>query len=422
MRRIDYINIQGDAAHLPLADECIDAIVTDPPYELGFMGKSWDKSGAAYSVDLWREALRVLKPGGHLLAFGGTRTYHRLACAIEDAGFEIRDQIQWIYGSGFPKSLDVSKAIDKMHGVEREIIGQKYQGLGNGSTNGVYSDYTASHEGLPVTTPATHEAKQWQGFGTALKPANEPICLARKPLEKGLNVAQNVLKYGTGSLNIDGCRVGTESRTYNGSGAQPSKLNNHAKGDTGIGLMDGSGKDLTFTVNGRFPANVIHDGSDEVEAEFAKYGEKKGWSSQNHNSFNPYGGNALNKSTSERNGYHEGFNDSGSASRFFYCAKASKKDRGAGNNHPTVKPESLMRYLCRLITPPKGIILDMFAGSGSTGKGAIIEGFRFVGIDLEIEYIEFSKFRTKRANCEPCDIPRIVTNEKPMPLFEMENL
>ena len=334
-----------------MADNSVDAIVTDPPYELGFMGKSWDSTGVAYDVTVWQECLRVLKPGGHLLAFGGSRTYHRLAVAIEDAGFQIRDQIMWVYGSGFPKSLNIGKAIDKA------------------------------------------EAKEWEGWGTALKPAHEPIVLARKPLDG--TVANNVLTHGVGGINIDGCRVGEgtgETKTVQYPDIRGNNYNN-ASGTV----------EYTVTSQGRFPANFIHDGSDEVLELFP---------------------------TDKPNQ---------SAARFFYCAKASKKDRNEGldgfeekqttggggltadfrddgsletasaggkygsikakqtNHHPTVKPTDLMRYLCRLITPPEGIVLDPFTGSGSTGKAATLEGFTFIGIEQLAEYAEIANARIKAA-------------------------
>ena len=371
-----------------LPDNSVDSIVTDPPYGLSFMNKKWDYD--VPSVELWQEVYRVLKHGGHVLSFGGTRTYHRMVVNIEDAGFEIRDQIMWLYGSGFPKSHNIGKAIDKIQGNEREVVGEMRAGqtaMGQGSGWNKHENRTEIE--------ITKGQSEWEGWGTALKPANEPICLARKPLSEK-SVAENVLKYGTGGINIDGCRVGNENRTYKGSGKQPSKLNNHEKGATGIGYMDGSGGDLEYNVNGRFPANVIHDGSDEVLEGFPK--------------------------------------ENGSASRFFYCAKASKSDRNDGcgnlidkhfqmrpfadedsdksvlknrmnsksgkNHHPTVKPTELMRYLCRLITPPNGIVLDPFMGSGSTGKGAILEGFDFIGMELDPEYVEIAKARIEYAQKE----------------------
>ena len=369
--------------------DSIDAIVTDPPYELGFMGKSWDASGVAFRVDVWREALRVLKPGGHLLAFSGSRTYHRMAVAIEDAGFEIRDQIMWVYGSGFPKSHDVSKAIDHEAGVHREVVGYK-MGVRGAEGTGYENQMPAKIPGvpkvqvqIPITTPATDDAQRWQGWGTALKPAHEPIVMARKPLIG--TVAQNVLAHGTGCINVDECRIqaqdAPEGRMRHGGGIKDNA--------SSYWLEDNKQK----MPAGRWPANLIHDGSEEVL---------------------------------------EGFPgaDETSAARFFYCSKASKADRdegldgwvekragvlrgsedgslktGAGeerttsrkNTHPTVKPTDLMRYLCRMITPPGGTVLDPFAGSGSTGKAAVLEGFQFVGFELSEEYTDLANARIEAA-------------------------
>lgn len=357
-----------------LPDCSIDSIVTDPPYELGFMGKSWDASGIAYNVEMWRECLRVLKPGGHLLAFSGSRTYHRMTVAIEDAGFEIRDQIMWLYGSGFPKSLDVSKAIDKAAGAEREVVGQR-QGRGN-EASGAGHEYRIKAGLMDITAPATPEAQRWQGWGTALKPAHEPICVARKPLTG--TVASNVLEWGTGALNIDGSRVGTE--------LLPAQKAGQAK----IGTFERT-EMITPEREGRWPANVIHDGSDEVLAGFP--------------------------------------NDAG---RFFYCAKASKSERNAGlegmpeqmltgrdegqdamqvpyktrskvtaNIHPTVKPIALMRYLVKLVTPLGGTVLDPFLGSGSTAVAAILEGFDWVGCEMTEDYWPIIEARVQWAENQP---------------------
>jgi len=461
-----------------MPDNFVDSIVTDPPYGLEFMGKEWDKFAPsktnkkrwegkrkemfARDIDFpgtgfkqlptsfsktqnkkckicghylysgtpcrcenpeweirenkfnigfyeftynWaKECLRVLKPGGHILAFGGTRTYHRMACAIEDAGFEIRDQIQWIYGSGFPKSLDVSKAIDKQIGAkrnnlmiikpadlfeaEREVKRKKEAGMGTGKTFGMLQsegDNYNANKILDITLPATPEAQQWEGWGTALKPANEPICLARKPLSEK-TVAENVLKWGTGGINVDGCRIETDK--------------------------DSVVKEILTTENtpqGRWPANVIHDGSEEVLAGFPN----RNWNDKRIVKISRTKGiwqkdeiEGLNTPT---------YNDSGSAARFYYCAKASKAERDAGcegmdktkkcgcygngignvpkidgerpnavkNNHPTVKPIALMRYLCKLVTPPKGTIYDPFIGSGTTGIAAGLEGFNFIGSEIE---------------------------------------
>lgn len=407
-------------------ENLFDAVVTDPPYELGFMGKSWDSTGIAYNVDLWLEVYRVMKPGAHLLAFGGTRTYHRMACAIEDAGFEIRDQIQWLYGSGFPKSLDVSKAIDREAGAEREIIGRRPDHvLSNGWREREGRADRLPETSLNITTAATDEAKQWNGWGTALKPANEPICLARKPLEKGLTVAQNVLKWGTGALNIDACRIDAPK----GNGVWGSSNKTVDADRTFVGSPDAAEYRTEQHPNGRWPANVIHDGSDEVLACFP---ETTSGSLELHHKRTggkpPIGTFTIR----DRTGEQEFIGDSGSAARFFYTAKASKHDRDAGlnglplrekitrnsygdqseyecpdgasrvgnkgtslarNNHPTVKPVELMKYLCRLVTPPGGLILDPFLGSGSTAKAALIERFKIVGIELNLEYLEIAKAR-----------------------------
>jgi site-specific DNA-methyltransferase (adenine-specific) len=340
--------------HLP--DESVDAIVCDPPYEIGFMGKDWDKSGVAFDVRTWREALRLAKPGAYLLAFGGTRKVHRMACAIEDAGWEIRDRILWLYGSGFPKSHN-----------------------------------------LP------------DGRGTALKPAHEPIIMARKPLIG--TVAANVLAYGTGALNIDACRVGTEStrRTkLGGSNQFPHEDDAWVPRTVSVGSDEG-----------RWPANVIHDGSDAIVSRFpivasgAPSGIKAGGQGNAYGMF--AGGIPV-----------TGFGDSGSAARFFYCAKPSKAEREMGlegmekhasgmvsntsgqhmtrrdegyevapraNNHPTVKPIDLMRYCCRLVTPPGGTVLDMFCGSGSTGCGAVAEGFDFIAAELDPHNVAIANAR-----------------------------
>lgn len=362
-----------------LADNSIDSIVTDPPYALvsivkrfgkpgsspakgneayqrasaGFMGKSWDTGEVAFSEEFWRECLRVLKPGGHVVAFSGTRTYHRMAVAIEDAGFEIRDQLGWLYGSGFPKS---------------------------------------------------HNQKDdWEGWGTALKPAWEPIALARKPFDG--TVAANLQKWGVGALNVDGCRVGDEARH------NPSASHNQI-----YGQFEGAEKDGRETV-GRWPANIVHDGSDEVLAAFPETAPAKAGRPRSGKAGAGYG---MTYTGSEYN------DNGGSAARFFYCAKASRKDRDEGlegadksttsdgraiaadnayqrgktlraNTHPTVKPTDVMRWLCRLVTPPEGIILDPFMGSGSTGKAALLEGFRFIGCEREDEYVPIAQARIAAA-------------------------
>ena len=375
-----------------LDDASIDAVVTDPPYgfgdgkRAGFMGKRWDYD--VPSVEVWAECLRVLKPGGHLLAFAGTRTQHRMAVRIEDAGFEIRDMIAWVYGSGFPKSLDVSKAIDKAAGAEREVVGRaagtgKQNPAWNGTAQGRAENSLKPEYDL--TAPATPEARQWFGWGTALKPAMEPITVARKPLAG--TVAANVLEHGTGALNVDGCRVGTEQTTTQaktgmyGAGSTESM---RAQGFRPYHI-DNRTQPKKTNPPGRWPANLIHDGSEEVVGLFPVTTSTAGNKSNRRcdtwegGAFMPIGG-------------LQGHSDSGSAARFFYCAKASKRDRD-GSSHPTVKPTDLMRYLCRLVTPPGGVVLDPFMGSGSTGKAAILEGFRFIGIEREAEYMEIARAR-----------------------------
>jgi site-specific DNA-methyltransferase (adenine-specific) len=351
----EYLNDRTALAHgdcldimRGLPDGYVDAIVTDPPYGLGFMGKAWDDLPPG---EPWaRECLRVLKPGGHLLAFGGTRTFHRLAVAVEDAGFEIRDSIAWLYGSGFPKALDVGKAIDKAAGVEREVLDTLSKGRGSlGNRSRVAQGYRPTElnpEGtVYVTAPATDAARQWQGWGTALKPAFEPIIVARKPLDG--TVAANVIAYGTGALNIDATRIEASGRPL---------IISKNEGSTGIfgdGLNGSSHGGVTN--EGRWPANVILDD--------AAAGE-------------------LDRQT-------------GGASRFFYVAKAPAKERPKvdGVAHPTVKPLSLMRWLVRLVTPPDGILLDPFAGSGTTLQAAQLEGFRSLGIEREQTYLPLIRAR-----------------------------
>ncbi len=364
--------IHGDSlielAKLP--ENSVDAVVTDPPYGLKFMNKHWDYD--VPTIELWREVLRVLKPGAHLLSFGGTRTYHRMVCAIEDAGFEIRDQVQWIYGSGFPKSLNVGKQI-----------------------------------------------KEFEGWGTALKPANEPIVLARKPLSES-TVAKNVEKWGTGAINVDASRIGISANDPNHR--KPSVPFTGRYFDVADGKSNGRPTE-NLNTQGRWPANVLFDES-AAEMLDEQSGDRKGFS----------GGGT--KGAGYRTEYVHGenknkelpaqyFNDSGGASRFFYVAKASKRERNAGlegmperetkslqdnggefktgsgnernnksqNHHPTVKPIKLMEYLCRLITPPGGVILDPFMGSGSTGVAAKRLGFEFIGIEMNEEYVEIARRR-----------------------------
>lgn len=399
----------------------VDSIVTDPPYGLSFMGKRWDYD--VPSVEIWAECLRVLKPGGHLLAFAGTRTQHRMAVRIEDAGFEIRDMIAWVYGSGFPKSHNVGKSIDREAGAQREVVGKAAAGsapLKRGHVNTSGGGLSVGTERSPeydITAPATDAARQWQGWGTALKPAFEPITVARKALVG--TVAANVLAHGTGALNIDGCRVGTETVGWGGArGGSDDPTQSK-----GRNYRLGEGK--ARPVEGRWPANLIHDGSDEVLAGFPQTGPSKSGGKAGAIGYHAGGSGA------DRGGHDD---NGGSAARFFYAAKASKRDRDDGlegfdrvatgamdgnsgrsgqrtagdgvtpveqpvraNIHPTVKPTDLMAYLVRLVTPPGGTVLDPFMGSGSTGKAALREGFRFIGIELHQDYITIAEARLLHA-------------------------
>ena len=401
--------------------ESVDAIVTDPPYGLGFMGRKWD---ALPPSQEWAEACyRVLKPGGHIAAFGGTRTWHRLAVAIEDAGFEMRDSLAWLYGSGFPKSHDVGKAIDKLAGAEREILATVKRGAGAiGSKSRVAQGYRPTVRDTTtsyVTAPATPEAEQWEGWGTALKPAFEPIVLARKPLTEK-TVARNVLAHGTGAINIDGCRIATDEQIAAHHGTANPRV---AMGDGwGEGYQVGQAASTPPNTSGRWPANVLLDHHaaawvdeqsgfsvskraergassgilrldgchtvDELRA-LAEAGEKT-----------PTGRDA--RKTLARyvasEDWPRGHTDSGGASRFFYTAKAPKRERPnvGGVQHPTVKPLAIMRWLIRLTTPPGGVVLDPFAGSGTTIEAALIEGFNPVGIEMEAEYLPLIQHRIDR--------------------------
>jgi site-specific DNA-methyltransferase (adenine-specific) len=376
--------LRGDCLVLlkTLDANSVDSIVTDPPYELGFMGKSWDNSGIAYNVALWVEALRVLKPGGHLLAFGGSRTYHRIASSIEDAGFEIRDQIMWLYGSGFPKSMDVSKAIDKSAGVE--FTSKPASGVGFMNPDGA-GGYNNTNNQLTRKGESTPDAQKWQGWGTALKPAHEPIVVARKPLVG--TVVKNVLEYGTGALNIDASRVLIESKDDSIYAKNP-----HTVGTIGANGVYSKGAATRYELpEGRWPANIIHDGSDEVLNAFPSVKPSRKGKPRSGANGKGWGMTATGTE----------YNDDGSAARFFYCAKASKSERSAGvedkNHHPTVKPLALMRYLINLVTPPGGKVLDPFLGSGTTAAAAILEGFEWVGCEITEDYYPIIEGRIAQA-------------------------
>lgn len=394
--------LQGDCREVlrTLPDNSIDSCVTDPPYALvsivkrfgapdaapakgndaytrasaGFMGKKWDTGETAFDPVFWFEVLRVLKPGAFICAFGATRGYHRMACAVEDAGFEIRDSLMWLYGTGFPKSHDVSKGIDWQLGAVREVVGHaKGAGSSNTESLGEFQSHYA------VTIAATPAAIEWQGWGTALKPAFEPIVLARKPLSEK-TVAANVLRWRTGALNIDACRVpGAKPDTTRGASSKASSM---------VGTLGAQGR-IVDDGSGRWPANVITDGSAEVVDAFPSTAS----------GFRP---NQSDAKFDTANGVYKGnigktqgikpYDDSGSAARFFYSAKASKTDRN-GSKHPTVKPIALMQWLTRLVTPPGGAVLDPFAGSGTTGAACAAEGFNCVLIEREAEYVADIKRR-----------------------------
>lgn len=433
---MSYELLYGDSFHLLqwLEDNSVDSVVTDPPYGWRFMGKAWDgadiiKSAlrdlgegkktlysdgkfrhrklrpaqAAGSYDLsntgnvafqnwtaqWaKEVLRVLKPGGHMLVFCGPRTYHRMATGVEDAGFEVRDQLQWLFGSGFPKSLDISKAIDKAAGAKRKVVGQSGNWRPAKTKGGAGFDKTVGDGPceMNLTSPATAAAAYWNGWGTALKPANEPILLARKPMSEK-TVAKNVLRWSTGGLNIEKCRI---------AGSIP-QVPQPAFDTTGkiYNMKTGVGRNGEISRReGRFPANLILDeaAAEMLDRQTGDLGKSQGGNSRNikNKIYGKYKDGITKEGT--------GFGDTGGASRFFYVAKTSKRERGENNAHPTVKPIKLMQYLCRLVTPPNGVVLDPFLGSGSTGIAALKEGFRFIGIEKEKQYFEIAERRITGAD------------------------
>lgn len=402
-------------------DASFDSIVTDPPYELGFMGKGWDSSGIAYDVDVWRECFRVLKPGGYMLAFGGTRTWHRIAAAIEDAGFEIRDSIAWMYGSGFPKSVDVSKAIDKARGAERtkvrvdasQVRNPKATGEGRDGAKGATRPWIEKalevgyHE-KDSDQAATPEAQEWAGWGTALKPAFEPIIVARKPLAG--TVAANVLAYGTGAINIDACRVPMSEADAAGINAK------HAGMDADT-YQRPAGHALNLSVNpmplkaaeahtgGRFPANVLLDESQAAALDTQSGYMKDGVAVRRNTLGNRK--SAEGRATSigagmVTQGPDQTYGSGGGASRFFptfrYVAKAPGTERPEvdGVAHATVKPLDLMRWLVRLVTRRGGHVLDLYAGSGTTGEAALLEGMECTLIELEADHLPLILARVRK--------------------------
>ena len=416
--------LQGNNLDLlkTLEDNSIDSIVTDPPYGLSFMGKKWDYD--VPSIEFWQQVFRVLKPGGHVLSFGGTRTYHRMVVNIEDAGFEIRDQIQWIYGSGFPKSHNIGKAVDKLEGNDRKLVYKKEDAPG----------YRKNMEGTQPNTMSgkftyndvTKGNSPYEGWGTALKPANEPICVARKPLSEK-TIAENVIKWGTGGINIDGCRIGYKDENDKKSAVPGGKVlyGSFVTSNESWGQQEKDLQDKREAHNeGRFPANIILD---ETAAELLDEQSgtlKSGIASMKNSKSSVYGGNSLQKSSTNFNYEYAGYTDTGGASRFFYQPKVSKAERNMGldgfeeketkvtnyhdferldgtyksipihkNSHPTVKPINLMTYLCRLVTPANGIVLDPFMGSGSTGIAARLEGFDFIGMEMDEDYFNIAEAR-----------------------------
>ena len=402
-KKVKYELKQGDNVKTlkQYPDNHFDSIVTDPPYGIEFMGKDWDKHTGA--LETWQECFRVLKPGGHILAFSASRTYHHLATNIESVGFEIRDQIMWLYGSGFPKSLNIGKALDKKLGAKRKVIGKK-SGKGGENLNKLSREGKGDSEDatslgaygvgakqtnieIDITEPATDEAKEWEGWGTALKPAHEPIVMARKPLSEK-SIVDNVLKHNTGGINIDESRVETEDKTQ--------RVNKGDLFEWGV-RNDKSGNEpkVYGSTQGRYPANVIHDGSEVITDGFpeTKSGQLKSTYQTRNFKFEGAKGKAQDRTLPDREP------SEGSAARFFYCSKVSKKERNIGqstdgkNNHPTVKPVALMKYLITLITPKGGKVLDPFNGSGSTGMACVELGYEYTGCELDPDYIEISKVR-----------------------------
>jgi DNA methylase len=408
--------LHGDARSVPLPDGCVDAVVTDPPYGLDFMGQAWDRfdgtgqqrpqrggpaADARGGYEAWcgswaAECLRLLRPGGHVLAFGGTRTWHRLACALEDAGLELRDNIAWLYASGFPKSLDVAKALDQAVGEPGRVVGHHRAGRSSlQRVSRVEHGYRATVTGadprrLRPTMPTGESARAWQGWGTGLKPAFEPILVARKPLAG--TVAANVAAHGTGALNIDGCRV-RAGRDYLNKCASVVGLDSNRTGDV-YGAWGGVRTDSGHP-SGRWPPNLALDQflADLLDRRAPASRSRRGTA---RTARAPGAGWRMRHTGAE-------YQDAGGPSRFFpvFCFQAKaprgERPRVGGVSHPTVKPLELMRWLCRLVTPPGGLVLDPFAGSGTTGEAALLEGLRVVLVEREARYLPLIHERLRRA-------------------------
>ncbi len=433
----------------------IDSIVTDPPYELNFMSKGWDNAGVSFQPDTWQKCYEVLKPGGYLLAFGGSRTFHRIACAIEDAGFEIRDTIMWLYGSGFPKSMNIGLAIDKKNGVDNRT-GNIVKGVGSNNTNSMKNGLGESQEFASEYEERIAQNK-WQGWGTALKPSFEPIIVARKPFKGSL--VDNVIEYGVGGINIDECRVGTTGATKRSCQAEYPKKENGTEDRSGHWAR--TGHEVVEINAGRFPANTIltYDETDFDEV-CGGFPETKSTNATRYNKTFTGGAVRVEEKYIQEQEYNtNGYKDSGSASRYFYCAKASKKDRDEGldefeeklyaqsngsqtaiakgeeyhkdgiglnqtklrkNTHPTVKPTELMQYLVRLVSPNGATILDPFNGSGSTGKAVMYENkernknYKYIGIELTEEYLPIAKARIEYV----CNLKEDKLKDMQMSIFD----
>ena len=444
----EYSLYQGNMLEMleTIKPNSIDSIVTDPPYELNFMGKGWDNAGVSFQIDTWKKCFEVLKDGGYLLVFGGTRTYHRIACAIEDAGFEIRDTIMWLYGSGFPKSMNIGLAIDKKNGVDNRTGNIKKDGFGSDSDSKIYN----VNNGKSKLTKEYEERiaqNQWQGWGTALKPSFEPIIVARKPFKGSL--VDNIIENGVGGINIDECRIEHNEKVKLTN--RQSRKDGTVFDNNNSGFDNSKLKMASASPEGRFPANTIltYDETDFDEV-CGGFPYTKGSSNPRKNSDKNVNTYKFKSCISQ----NDSWGDSGSASRYFYCAKASKKDRDEGldefeekntmcdrnpelasanmpqnrsgnlrkNTHPTVKPTTLMQYLVRLVTPNGGTVLDPFNGSGSTGKAVMYENkernkkYKYIGIELTDEYLPISKARIEYV----CNLKEEQPKEKQLELFEGE--